>query len=58
MTFTGPAIHVQDLVKVYRGAGGKPVRALDGLTEYRSQKVIDLSGGLKRRVQVAKGILA
>ena len=25
-----------------------------GLSEYRSQKVIDLSGGLKRRVQVAK----
>ncbi len=25
-----------------------------GLTEYRNQKVIDLSGGLKRRVQVAK----
>ena len=28
-----------------------------GLTEYRSQKVIDLSGGLKRRVQVAKVFL-
>jgi ABC-2 type transport system ATP-binding protein len=25
-----------------------------GLTEYRNQKLIDLSGGLKRRVQVAK----
>lgn len=25
-----------------------------GLTDYRTQKVIDLSGGLKRRVQVAK----
>jgi ABC-2 type transport system ATP-binding protein len=25
-----------------------------GLTDYRNQKVIDLSGGLKRRVQVAK----
>lgn len=31
-------------------------RALElfGLTEYRNQKVIDLSGGLKRRVQVSK----
>ncbi len=28
-----------------------------GLTEYRNQKVIDLSGGLKRRVQVAKVFL-
>lgn len=28
-----------------------------GLTDYRSQKVIDLSGGLKRRVQVAKVFL-
>ncbi len=28
-----------------------------GLTEYRTQKVIDLSGGLKRRVQVAKVFL-
>jgi ABC-2 type transport system ATP-binding protein len=27
---------------------------LFGLTDYRNQKVIDLSGGLKRRVQVAK----
>jgi ABC-2 type transport system ATP-binding protein len=35
-------------------------RALEvfGLTEYRSQKVIDLSGGLKRRVQVAKVFMA
>lgn len=28
-----------------------------GLTEYKKQKVIDLSGGLKRRVQVAKVFL-
>ncbi len=28
-----------------------------GLTDYRTQKVIDLSGGLKRRVQVAKVFL-
>lgn len=32
MTFTGPAIQVDKLVKVYRGTGGKSVRALDGLT--------------------------
>ncbi len=34
-------------------------RAMDqfGLSEYRTQKVIDLSGGLKRRVQVAKVFL-
>jgi ABC-2 type transport system ATP-binding protein len=30
------------------------VMELFGLTEYRNQKPIDLSGGLKRRVQVAK----
>jgi len=45
MTFTGPAIHVQDLVKVYRGAGGKPVRALDGLTlEVRQGEIFGLLG--------------
>ncbi len=33
------------------------VMDLFGLTEYRNQKVIDLSGGLKRRVQVAKVFL-
>ena len=35
---------------------GRAERAMEqfGLTEFRRQKVIDLSGGLKRRVQVAK----
>jgi len=45
MTFTGPAIHVQELVKVYRGTGGKPVRALDGLTlEVRQGEIFGLLG--------------
>ncbi len=45
MTFTGPAIHVQELVKVYRGSGGKPVRALDGLTlEVRQGEIFGLLG--------------
>jgi len=45
MTFAGPAIHVQELVKVYRGTGGKPVRALDGLTlEVRQGEIFGLLG--------------
>ena len=45
MTFTGPAIHVQELVKVYRGRGGTPVRALDGLTlEVRQGEIFGLLG--------------
>ena len=45
MTFTGPAIHVQELVKVYRGTGGTPVRALDGLTlEVRQGEIFGLLG--------------
>ncbi len=35
-------------------AHAETVMAQFGLEEYRDQKVIDLSGGLKRRVQVAK----
>jgi ABC-2 type transport system ATP-binding protein len=45
MEFTGPAIQVQDLVKVYRGTGGKPVRALDGLSlEVRQGEIFGLLG--------------
>jgi len=45
MMYTGPAIQAQDLVKVYRGAGGKPVRALDGLTlEVRQGEIFGLLG--------------
>jgi ABC-2 type transport system ATP-binding protein len=45
MTFTGPAIQVQDLVKIYRGTGGKPVRALDGLSlEVRQGEIFGLLG--------------
>jgi ABC-2 type transport system ATP-binding protein len=32
MTYSGPAIHVEDLVKVYRENTPHPVRALDGLS--------------------------
>ena len=28
-----------------------------GLAEYRNQKVIDMSGGMKRRIQVAKAFM-
>ena len=45
MAFTGPAIQVQDLVKTYRGTGGKPVRALDGLSlEVRQGEIFGLLG--------------
>ena len=45
MTTIGPAIQVQDLVKVYRGSGGKPVRALDGLSlEVRQGEIFGLLG--------------
>lgn len=45
MPFTGPAISVKDLVKVYRGNGGKSVHALDGLSlEVRQGEIFGLLG--------------
>jgi ABC-2 type transport system ATP-binding protein len=57
-------LSVEDNLRTYarfhsippREMSGRAERAMEqfGLTEFRRQKVIDLSGGLKRRVQVAK----